>query len=57
MQDNKENAPDIIFEWLNRPFQTLSVDQQITVLNFFSAEEFDEMHLAMTGIESKKGCA
>src|SRR5688572_2818850 len=53
MQVN-ENAPEIIFEWLNKPFEFLNDKQQQEVLLYFTAEEFDEMHLAMTAIEHNR---
>jgi len=53
MQD-KENAPEIIFEWLMQPFESLDEKQQLEVLLFFTADEFDEMHRAMVMIEGEK---
>ncbi len=50
----KENAPEIIFEWLSEPFQSLNDKQQEEVLLYFTAEEFDEMHQAMTAIENNR---
>lgn len=47
MKTNQQETPEIIFDWINTsPFDGLETHQQKQVLEYFTADEYNEMHEA-----------
>jgi hypothetical protein len=53
MTTDPENIPSVIFDWLEQqPFSALRETQKKTVLEHFSESEYNELHVAITGIRT-----